>query len=349
MAVWLVGGIAVGFLLAFSWTLPVLGFCVSLAVVGAVIYLLTLEDGSNLKTWPKTSAIYTQALLGGLLKKKWLPDGTMELPQTETRLQVPISFDERKLAGYRSVVHMGRSHKHVPLMYFIVEPFGMSMLHMVRNLPIGLLGAVLARNESECFRPVEVDEPLTHSVKLSEKFRRTAKDDVEFDFIMVATDSSGFVVWKSSTTVIILNPKRVQAAKNKKKEQPALDPIPGKEIDSWVLKGDTGRRYAALNGDINPIHMYPWSAKLFGFRKPIAHALYKVGRCVAALEDKKGMDVVGTWKLNTEFKRPTMLPCKLKLLDQSEGCEKGTIKFCLATEDGLKEVINGTLIDKSPK
>ncbi|GMH42412.1 hypothetical protein BSKO_10331 [Bryopsis sp. KO-2023] len=349
MSLWLIGGVLVGFLLAFSWTSPALGFCIAIACVGLALYWLTLEDGSNLKTWPKTSAIYAQALTGAFVKKKWVPDNVTDLPSDEIRLQVPITFDGKNLAEYRKVMHMSRPYKQIPLMYFIVEPFGMSMLHMVRSLPITVLGLVLARNESECFRPVELDEPLTHSVKFSEKFRRTAKEDVEFDLIMAATDSNGFVVWRSSTTVIVLNPKRLKAAKNKKKEQPKLEPIQGEVIDTWKLEGDTGRKYAALNGDINPIHLHPFTSKLFGFRKPIAHALYKVGRCVAALENKKGMDVVGAWKLNTEFKRPTMLPCKLKLLDQSKGCEKGTLKFCLATEDGLKEVITGTLVDNSKK
>ena len=35
---------------------------------------------------------------------------------------------------------------------------------------------------------------------------------------------------------------------------------------TWKLPGDLGRRYAAVSGDHNPIHLYGLTAKAFGFR-----------------------------------------------------------------------------------
>ena len=40
----------------------------------------------------------------------------------------------------------------------------------------------------------------------------------------------------------------------------------------WRLSGDLGRRYAAVSGDHNPIHLYPLTAKALGFPRQIAHA-----------------------------------------------------------------------------
>jgi len=37
---------------------------------------------------------------------------------------------------------------------------------------------------------------------------------------------------------------------------------------------DTGLRFAAVVADYNPIHLYPWSAKLFGFKRAIAHGMF---------------------------------------------------------------------------
>ena len=37
----------------------------------------------------------------------------------------------------------------------------------------------------------------------------------------------------------------------------------------WTVAHDAGRRYAALSGDCNPIHLWPWSARLMGMRAPI--------------------------------------------------------------------------------
>ena len=54
----------------------------------------------------------------------------------------------------------------------------------------------------------------------------------------------------------------------------------------WKLPGDLGRRYAAVSGDHNPIHLYPITAKALGFPRQIAHGMWTMARCVAALENR---------------------------------------------------------------
>ena len=50
----------------------------------------------------------------------------------------------------------------------------------------------------------------------------------------------------------------------------------------WRLPGDLGRRYAAVSGDRNPIHLYALTAKAFGFPRQIAHGMWSKARCLAA-------------------------------------------------------------------
>jgi hypothetical protein len=52
----------------------------------------------------------------------------------------------------------------------------------------------------------------------------------------------------------------------------------------WALPQDAGRRYAALSGDWNPIHLWGWSARLFGLRQPIIHGAHSMARAQAELE-----------------------------------------------------------------
>ena len=52
---------------------------------------------------------------------------------------------------------------------------------------------------------------------------------------------------------------------------------------TWSLPEDLGRRFAKVAGDRNPIHMYWWTARLFGFRRPIIHGMWTLARCMAAL------------------------------------------------------------------
>src|SRR5262249_5182674 len=54
----------------------------------------------------------------------------------------------------------------------------------------------------------------------------------------------------------------------------------------WTLHGDLGRRYAAVSGDINPIHLYALGARLFGFRAAIAHGMWTKARCLAVLTNR---------------------------------------------------------------
>ena len=72
----------------------------------------------------------------------------------------------------------------------------------------------------------------------------------------------------------------------------------------WRLPGDLGRRYAAVSGDRNPIHLYPLTAKALGFPRQIAHGMWSLARCVAALENRLP-DAV---RVDVAFKKPILLP-----------------------------------------
>jgi acyl dehydratase len=73
---------------------------------------------------------------------------------------------------------------------------------------------------------------------------------------------------------------------------------------TWRLAGDVGRRYAAVSGDHNPIHLYPLTAKALGFPRQIAHGMWSLARCVAALENR----LPGAVTVEAEFKKPILLP-----------------------------------------
>ncbi|WP_433891697.1 MaoC/PaaZ C-terminal domain-containing protein [Streptomyces sp. CA-111067] len=76
------------------------------------------------------------------------------------------------------------------------------------------------------------------------------------------------------------------------------EPLP--VVASWRLPGDLGRRHARVSGDYNPIHLYPLTARLFGYRRPIAHGMWLVARCAA--------EGGATRAISAEFRRPVRLP-----------------------------------------
>lgn len=119
---------------------------------------------------------------------------------------------------------------------------------------------------------------------------------------------------RCTTTAIILSPRR-RKGPAPASPQPAQPPA-GSEtaaviaaqpdaswldslalVDTWQLGSDVGRRYGLLNGDLNPIHLHAVTARLFGFRRPIAHALFLTGRAEAALRNAGGLGSRQGWGL----------------------------------------------------
>ena len=72
----------------------------------------------------------------------------------------------------------------------------------------------------------------------------------------------------------------------------------------WVLDAGTGRRYAAVSGDANPIHLTPLTARALGFPRAIAHGMYTAARALADVGARRGEAY--TW--DVEFAAPVLLP-----------------------------------------
>ncbi|CAD7704586.1 unnamed protein product [Ostreobium quekettii] len=301
----------------------------------------------HLRAWPSIAVLYIRAASGMLLKPGRLPATVTRVAPIEVSVGVASEVDGQRLANFQRLVQGPNHPQHVPIMYFIVEAFRLAMAVLFHPaFPVSVAGAVLARYTLVLTRNVQVHEKLLHSCSVDTTVRHTDKGDIEFDLISTATTAAaGDVVWRSTLTILLINPKRVKAAKPAAGASKGVGvKISGELIDTWHLGGDAGRRYASLNGDYNPIHLFPITAKLFGFRRPIAHALFLLARAVSAIETKHGLDMKGGWEMESEFKRPTLLPATLGCYvgPKKEGAE-GAIDFSIGTEDGLKEVLTGTL------
>lgn len=78
----------------------------------------------------------------------------------------------------------------------------------------------------------------------------------------------------------------------------------------WVLPADLGRRFAGVSGDFNPIHTSLIGAKLFGFRRAIAHGMWTLGRALAAGQPPGGLAAA---EAHCDFKLPIFLPGQVAL------------------------------------
>ena len=123
------------------------------------------------------------------------------------------------------------------------------------------------------------------------------------------------LVWEEIST----NLKRgggSEAAKAPGTELPRAEDLPA--TATWDLPGDLGRRYGSVSGDLNPIHVHPLSARLFGFPSAIAHGMWTKARCLAAIESR----LPEAFTVEVAFKKPILLPGKVEFCE-ADGARRG--------------------------
>jgi len=218
-----------------------------------------------------------------------------ELPDVEVRrASVPVRRDH--VAAYSQVCGFPAKDT-VPLTYLHVLAFPLHMALLTdRAFPFPAIGTVHLENEITRTRPVRVGESVSVSVR-AENLRDHAKGRA-FDMVAGAT-VDGEEVWSSRSTYLRLGGgDREHGEPGTAFEQVAAGGA------TWRLGADLGRRYAAVSGDHNPIHLYPLTAKAFGFPRQIAHGMWTKARAVAALENRLPDQV----SVAVAFKKPIFLP-----------------------------------------
>lgn len=236
-------------------------------------------------------------LIPGVAKKGGdLPDLTL------TRKDVAIDLDN--LAAYKEVCGFGGGTpgQHLPFNYPHTLAFPLHMGIMTdSSFPYAAIGSVHLRNAMTRHRLIAPTERLDVSATATNK--RAHPKGTIFDLVTTVTAAgSDEVVWDSVSTY--LRPGRGDA--DARSEGEPFDVVPGNGT-VWKLPADLGRKFAAVSGDYNPIHLYPLTAKAFGFPSQIAHGIWSKARCVAAMESR----VPDAARVEVEFKKPIILPAKV--------------------------------------
>ncbi len=131
------------------------------------------------------------------------------------------------------------------------------------------------------------------SARLNPAVRETFSGHAEFDIVLEAASAdAGDVVWQAVLTLVLMNPKKskghggggakkvrvclwgvrftsptpsntdtlkyqtLNQHRNHRQEAEKPAEPAAEALDSWQLGEDAGRKYAALDGDISPMHLY---------------------------------------------------------------------------------------------
>jgi acyl dehydratase len=266
---------------------------------------------------PSILPLYARAaapLIPGASLLPFVPGGGGEIPELELTLD-GVRAEPEAVAAYARVCGFAL-RDHLPPTYPHVLAFPLHMAVMADgSFPFGAVGLVHVENEIVQRRRVRIGEQLSLRVRPT-PLRPHARGKT---FSLLTEARAGDeVVWESTSTML----RRGSGAGERpvaKGEPPAPEPDDfAKPSAEWALAGDLGRRYAAVSGDRNPIHMHALTAKLLGFPAAIAHGMWTKARCLAALESR----LPDSFTAEAKFRRPILLPGRVEF--SSRPTDEGT-------------------------
>jgi acyl dehydratase len=183
----------------------------------------------------------------------------------------------------------------LPYLHMLAFPLHMAMMTDA-SFPFPAIGTVHLENSITQHRPVAIGEKVSLTLR-AENLRASTKGKA-FD-MLVSAAAGDKVVWESKSTYLRVG----KGDKEDGDPGTSFAPVSARGA-TWRLPVDLGRRYGAVSGDRNPIHLYPLTAKAFGFPRHIAHGMWSKARCIAAIENRLP-DAV---RVEVGFKKPIFLP-----------------------------------------
>jgi len=241
-----------------------------------------------------------------------------------------IRAGEAKLAKFAEVCGF-QAGDALPLTYPHIMAFPLHMQLMLEpEFPFAPMGAVHIRNRIRQRRPLRSGEALDFQVRLAGAEQVARGYEVS---IITEVSVGGELVWEDLSVMLI----RKGGSGEKKADKPTTAAHPYRESLQWTLAANLGRQYAGASGDYNPIHLYPLTAKMMGFKRQIVHGMWSKSRCVAHLLPQ---DHTGPASVDVAFKLPIFLPATVTLVYDSgdSGAE-----FELRDSQGIKPHLVGSL------
>ena len=253
---------------------------------------------------PRLAPLYARAALSALpLRPRRGDGGVPDLPDLRLAL-ADVAVDPGALAAYDRVC--GFVLRDVlPPTYPHVLAFPLHLQLMSdRAFPLALPGLVHVRNVLTQHRPLRLGETLTvctYADRLAAHPRGTSVD------LVTEVDADGARAWVGRSTYLARSGRPGRGHRPAPRE-PDLQ-VEGIPSARWRVPADTGRRYAAVSGDVNPIHLSPLAARALGFPRAIAHGMWTAARVLAALEPR----LPQAFTADVAFRKPLLLPATVQL------------------------------------
>lgn len=247
---------------------------------------------------PDLKRLFASALVNGRHTGSRLADVVAE--RHGVVVEPGAVLDYARVCGFTVGAHPPVTWPH--LLAFPLQAAVMSR----RDFPLPMVGLVHLENTITWTRPFDYGETLDVRVRASDL--RPHRRGRLVDLVAEVTPAPGQeVIWRGVSTYLARGGGGESAAASAPPDTQVLRRTPGGV--TWRIDEGAGRRYAAVSGDVNPIHLHALSAKAFGFHRAIAHGMYTCARVLASL----GARVPAAGTSTVWFRKPVTLPSTVLL------------------------------------
>jgi acyl dehydratase len=236
-----------------------------------------------------------------------LPDRELEVP--ELRADLDRLADYARLCGFPLDGLLPTSYPQL-----LAFPLQVQLM-TAPDFPLPLPGLVHLRQRIDQYRSLDACAPLGLRVH-AERLRAHAKG-AQVDLVTEVT-VSGKRAWRGRATYLARGARAPTAngdsggsgAGDRFAEGEPAEMTTGHLSARWHIGANIGRRYAAVSGDVNPIHLHRLPARLFGFPGAIAHGMWTAARCLATVHSR----LTEAHSVDVVFRKPVVLPTTVELV-----------------------------------
>ena len=271
----------------------------------------------TLDSSPSILPLYARAalpMIPGASLLPFVPGGGGEIPDGLDLELAGVKADPAEVAAYARVCGF-TLRDQLPPTYPHMLAFPLHMAVMSDgSFPFGAVGLVHVENAISQKRPIGIGEEMTIRVRPTrlQPHPKGKTFSLETEVLV-----DGEVVWESTSTMLRRGGSNGDGVAKKGGKSFASLPADAPAGSEWKLDGGLGRRYAAVSGDRNPIHMHSLTAKPLGFPSAIAHGMWSKARALAQLENR----LPDSFETEVRFRKPILLPSRVEFAAQDEGDE----------------------------
>jgi hypothetical protein len=267
----------------------------------------------ELSSSPSMAALFARAGAGSIPGASRLPfvggRGT-ELPELTLKLS-DVAVQRDRLAAYDRVCGFDLSDV-LPATYPHMLAFPLQLALMTdASFPFAAIGLVHITNQIVQHRAVRLGERLDITVWATDLEAHPRGRQFSLRTEVRVGDE---LVWEESSTNLRRGTGGGEGGGEGASEGPTLPDVASlPAAATWKLPGDLGRRYGTVSGDMNPIHIHPLTARLFGFPGAIAHGMWTKARCLAALH----RELPPAFRAQVAFRKPIVLPATVTFAERT--------------------------------